>query len=400
MSEFQLHQFKTIDKPLDKAARDAMNALSSRAKVTATSAEYVNHYADFRGDMDILTRLHFDASLYWANFGCRKVIFRFPKAAIDIPRIRQYLFSDVIELRVIDDICLLVFDENADDGGFDTYLENDDDPLSDFLALRNDILKGDYRALYMMWLHIHSPNFLGYVDMSNEYADELEDEDIDFEDEESTEWRAYITEPPVPAGLDKLSAALQAWATFFEMDEDWIASAATASPKADIAPAFDAKAALVNLSDAEKTDFLVRLLADEPALAVTFSRYLANKNPAKPSKANEKRRTVADIAAGVADAIKARKNKENIKAAADLKKRCEDLEKRENQAWKDVNDECDRQSGAGYDKATKILLSLKELAVYRNILPDFTHKLNTVLAEYGGSKAFMQRLQKAGLGRL
>jgi hypothetical protein len=394
MSEFQLHQFKTIDKPLDKAARDAMNALSSRADVTATSAEYINHYSDFRGDMDILTRQYFDASLYWANFGCRKVIFRFPTAAIDIPKIQQYLFADVITLRQIDDVCLLIFDENSEDGGFETWI--DDDPLSGFLALRNDILKGDYRALYMMWLHAHSPNFLGYVEMENEYADALEDEDIDFDDDESEGWKAHIMEPPVPAGLDKLTAALSDWADFFEMNKDWIASAATASPQADVAPAFDATAELAKLSDAEKMYFLEKLLSDEPALSATFIRFLENKNPTKPNKTNNERRSVAEIEAGVIDAIKARTQKEKAAAAAVLKKRCDDLAKREDQAWKDVNNFCDRQGGASYESAVNLLLSLKELAIYRNTTNEFIPKLNAIIEKYSKSKAFIQRLQKAG----
>jgi hypothetical protein len=396
MSEFQLHQFKTIDKPLDKAARDAMNALSSRADVTATSAEYINHYSDFRGDMDILTRQYFDASLYWANFGCRKVIFRFPKTAVDIPKIREYLFADVITLRQIDDVCLLIFDENSEDGGFETWMDDDDDPLSDFLALRNDILKGDYRALYMMWLHAHSPNFLGYVDMSEEYADVLEDEDIDFDEDESDDWKAHIMEPPVPAGLDKLTVALSDWADFFEMNKDWIASAATASPQADAAPAFDAAAELAKLSDAEKMYFLEKLLSDEPALSATFTRFLENKNPTNASKTNSNRRSVAEIEAGVANAIKARTQKEKAAAAAALKKRCDDLAKREAQAWKDVNDFCDKQIGSAYENAVNLLLSLKELAVYRNTTNEFVVKINIVIEKYSKSKAFIQRLQKAG----
>lgn len=80
-----------------------------------------------------------------------------------------------------------------------------------------------------------------------------------------------------------------------------------------------------------------------------------------------------------------------------MKKRCDDLAKREDQAWTAVNDSCDRQIGSAYDNASKLLVSLKELAVYRNTLPDFNTKLQAVLEKYGKSKAFMQRLQKAGL---
>jgi hypothetical protein len=42
------------------------------------------------------------------------------------------------------------------------------------------------------------------------------------------------------------------------------------------------------------------------------------------------------------------------------------------------------------------LLSLKELAVYRNTTPEFVVKINVVIEKYSKSKAFIQRLQKAG----
>jgi phage-related tail fiber protein len=180
------------------------------------------------------------------------------------------------------------------------------------------------------------------------------------------------------------------------MNKDWIASAATASPQADAAPAFDATAELAKLSDAEKTNFLARLLADEPALSATFTRFLENKNPIKANKTNNNRRSLAVIEAGVANAIKARTQKEKAAAAAALKKRCDDLAKREAQAWKDVSGFCDRQVGSSYDLAVKLLLSLKELAIYRNTTNEFIPKLNAIIEKYSKSKALLQRLQKAG----
>jgi hypothetical protein len=150
MSEFQIHQFKTIDRPLDKAAREYMSSLSSRARVTATSAEYVNHYSDFRGDIDKITLLHFDVSLYWANFGCRRVLFKFPKSAKMRERLEPYMFGEHIEMIGNQDCDVLIFDEN-DEGSnnFQSYLE-DESPVDMLVSLRNDMLRGDLRAVYMM----------------------------------------------------------------------------------------------------------------------------------------------------------------------------------------------------------------------------------------------------------
>lgn len=50
MSEFQQHQFRTIDQPLDSKQLKRIRALSSRGHVTSTSATFVYHYSSFRGD--------------------------------------------------------------------------------------------------------------------------------------------------------------------------------------------------------------------------------------------------------------------------------------------------------------------------------------------------------------
>jgi len=42
MSEYQYYEFLAIDRPLDRAAQDALRSISSRARITATS--FTNHY--------------------------------------------------------------------------------------------------------------------------------------------------------------------------------------------------------------------------------------------------------------------------------------------------------------------------------------------------------------------
>ncbi len=42
MSEHQYYEFRSIDRPLDRAAQQELRGLSSRARITATS--FVNHH--------------------------------------------------------------------------------------------------------------------------------------------------------------------------------------------------------------------------------------------------------------------------------------------------------------------------------------------------------------------
>lgn len=50
MSEYQYYEFQAVDRPLDRAAQDALRSISSRARISATS--FVNQYewGDFKGD--------------------------------------------------------------------------------------------------------------------------------------------------------------------------------------------------------------------------------------------------------------------------------------------------------------------------------------------------------------
>ena len=51
MSEYLYYEFQAIDRPLDRAAQDALRSTSSRARITATS--FTNHYEwdDLKGDL-------------------------------------------------------------------------------------------------------------------------------------------------------------------------------------------------------------------------------------------------------------------------------------------------------------------------------------------------------------
>jgi hypothetical protein len=47
MSEYQYYEFQAIDRPLDRAAQDAVRSVSSRARITATSFTNEYNWGDF-----------------------------------------------------------------------------------------------------------------------------------------------------------------------------------------------------------------------------------------------------------------------------------------------------------------------------------------------------------------
>lgn len=142
---------------------------------------------------------YFDAFLYLANWGTRRLMFRQPRGVLDPETAGQYCYTDTASLIETGShlILSLYVDREPDD-----YWDEPGGQLAAMVQARSELAAGDVRLLYLAWLLALQ-------------SDEVDDED---------------TEPPVPAGLRNLSASLQALVDFFEIDEDLIAVAAASSP--------------------------------------------------------------------------------------------------------------------------------------------------------------------------
>ncbi|WP_432835481.1 hypothetical protein [Dactylosporangium sp. CA-092794] len=86
MSEYQYYEFVAIDRPLTRFEQAELRQVSARGRISASS--FVNHY-DFGGlkadPRDWMTR-YFDAHLYLANWGDRRIALRLPVRLLD-PRL-------------------------------------------------------------------------------------------------------------------------------------------------------------------------------------------------------------------------------------------------------------------------------------------------------------------------
>jgi hypothetical protein len=236
MSEYQYYEFLALDRPLTSGQREELRQLSTRAEITATRFSNEYHWGDFRGDPEKMMAEHFDAFLYLANWGTRRLMLRVPRAAIDANLAEQYCCTEAASLIETDDhlIISLYADREPDD-----YWDETAGELGSMVAARSELLGGDHRLLYLAWL------------MGIQW-DHVEDED---------------PEPPVPAGLAGLSAALRAVIDFLEIDEDLIAVAAEASPSLKEEPATGLADWIATLDPAEK-DKLLTMVADGEGLQV------------------------------------------------------------------------------------------------------------------------------------
>ena len=212
MSEYQRYEFMTIDQPLTRAQLDEVKNLSSHIEASSTQATIEYHWGDFKHDpIDVLHKF-FDGFLYWANWGSPRLALRFPHGALPADLIENYDLDDfVIFTRHKDyDILDIHFGEMESPGEWTEY------ELGSLISIREELLEGDLRGLYIAWLASQEAIW-GYDE------DEIKTEGED--DEHNA--------PPVPPALVKLSTAQKELIELLQVSEELVTAAArhsSASP--------------------------------------------------------------------------------------------------------------------------------------------------------------------------
>ena len=395
MSEYQYYEFQAIDRPLSEEEQRYIRSLSSRVTPTPTQAAFTYSFGDFRGDPLKVLERYYDALLYLANWGSKRLAFRFPRAVVDYERLEPYYYAvEEIELTRTEEHVLLDISFHEEGGGWG-WIEGEG-ILSTLVPLRQDILRGDLRALYLAWLR------------SAEYGDGLHDDadEDDFADGEEDETDPAagtasagdeVLEPPVPAGLGQLSAPLRAFVKFFEIDQDLVAAAAEASPPLDAAgDQLERWVAL--LPDDERNQFLVRVARGEPHVDVALARRLRELGGRAGGAAPETpRRTFAALLATAEHLRQRREAKERRAAERARLRRLEELARREPEVWEQVAALIEQKQGRAYDEAVALLGELRDLAEHRGERDRFAARIAAMRDEYPTRSGLLQRLRQAGL---
>lgn len=149
MSEYQYYEFVAIDRPLPARDQAALRAITTRAVITPTRLWNEYHWGDFKGDPLRLMEKYFDAHLYFANWGSRVLMLRFPKSRLDAKTARAFL--DRRDVRATATHTILTFG-SEDDSGSDDEFDADSGWLASLLPLRDALAAGDLRALKLAWL--------------------------------------------------------------------------------------------------------------------------------------------------------------------------------------------------------------------------------------------------------
>lgn len=372
MSEYQYYEFQAIDRPLDNAAQDALRAISSRARITATS--FSNHYewGDLKGDPCKFMENWFDLHLYVANWGTRRLMLRMPARLVKRGDI-DGIIREVDCVRVWNSGDNLIVDIQRVEEGADDW-DDGSGRLAGLAPLRNDVLSGDLRLFYLLWLSA------------------VQDEIVPDEDVE-----------PLP-GIAPLTGPLEAFAEFFYIDRDLVAAAAEAGGNDAAISRDDLQTALATIPDHEKTKLLLRVVDGDPYVSVELRGRLRDKGqaPATRRTAGTLRMRAQEIGEARERADAERREMERRRQAAEAEKarrvRLKALKQRGANVWREIEDGIERRNPAGYDQAMALLSDLQALAEEEGSQDDFSSRVRAIRARHEKKSKFIERLNKLGRG--
>ncbi len=376
MSEYQYYEFQAIDRPLSAADRQALRNLSTRARITATSFTNSYDWGDFKGDPAKLMERWFDLHLYFANWGSRRLMIRLPKRLIDRRRLDTFLGKvDCAEVRIVGEN--LILDIARDEVESDEDWDDGSGWLAALAPLRTDVLAGDPRLFYLLWLTAV--------------------EDDVFE----------AGEPEPMPGIGPMTGALAAFAAFFGLDPDLVQAAAERSAGPSVTSPEAARKAIAAMSDREKTELLMRLFDGAPHVAAELQAEVRDRLAPKPDALPTAARTVGELQVRARAIRRARERVAAEEVAAERRRQAEEAEKarrarldlvmrRGESVWREVETEIERRNPSGYDKAAGLLFDLKAVAEERGAVEDFLRRLRAIRERHARKVRFIERL--AGLG--
>jgi hypothetical protein len=375
MSEYQYYEFLALDRPLTDQQRAELRSISSRAEITAT--RFVNEYqwGDLKGDPQKMVERYFDAFLYLANWGTRRLMFRLPRGVLDAETAQRYCYTDTASVIQTDSHLILSLYVDQDEP--DDYWEEQGGQLAVMVQARSELAAGDLRLLYLAWLLALQ-------------SDEVDDE---------------ATEPPVPAGLGNLSASLQAIVDFLKIDEDLIAVAAESSPS--IEEPRGLAEFLASVEAEEKDALLARVVAGEGAqvqalLLRRFRSVSGVTSAAGPARtAAELWEAVTDFKGAVATALEEHRREEEARRAeakaAAYAKHLDQLATRTEAAWANVAEWIETKRPRDYDLAVSLLKDLQALADRQGGSAAFRKRLGELRAQHQRKPSLLDRFDQAGL---
>ena len=371
MSEYQYYEWQTADRLLTADEQQAVNSLSSHIEVSSSQAVVTYSWGDFKHNPRQVLIRFFDAHLYRANWGSRRLMFRFPAGLLSASLIASFCVRDHIAFNTTEGFDILDMDLSDEEGG--DWIEGGG-WLSGLIPLRNDILGGDYRSLYLAWLKA--------MDLTGGETSRRGQDDSEG------------LPPIVPAGLGQLSPALERFAELFEIPACLIEAATEISSPVAESEAVDFLPLAARLPRDVCDAFLGRVAQGDTRAGLELRKRLLSLMPPSPT-APEVRRTATQLLQRAKVIQVAREAREQERARKQHEDEMKDLASREEEIWSQVASLVGLKKTTGYDEAVQLLAKLAQLAAFRKTQDDFRRRVRDLRDRYKRLSGFQWRVDQA-----
>ena len=374
MSEYQYYEFAAIDGPISDEGLRYARGCSSRADVSRVRWQNTYTFGDFHGSVDTLLK-HYDAHFYIANWGTVRLGLAFPKEVIAPEAIQTYLWGGKRQERTLTvkesgNRCIVWWERNEEGGWGWTEGEG---LLDQLIGVREELMRGDYRALFLGWLADFDPD----------------------------EWRdptdGAVVMPPVPAGLERLSPALAALIEHFPVDRDALAVAAGLS-QASTPDRIPIAAVLEKLPVSEMRAWLARVAeGGGPGVMTQLNRLTY---PRVESPLGQAMRCT-DFAAKTIQTLEVRRKKEAVAAAAKRQREAAlrrqhlaSIMQRADAIWSELAPLMEQKIASAYDQVATQLQELRDACAQAGDIGGFQQKLGEFRLRYSNRPAMLRRIEK------
>ena len=382
MSEYQYFEFLAMDRPLSQREMDRLRRISTRARITPFSFVNEYHWSGLKADPRDLMRDYFDVHIYVANWGEVTLMMRLPRQAIEVTTLKAFCTAPYLEFMKSSRDNYLLFWSLGESENYDRVA---DDQGSGWMArlapLREELLRGDMRSLYIGWLRGVTTGDTG----------------------------PDAREPLAMDGLGELTDAQRALAEFIEVDIDLLTGAAQGNAAKPETP-FDGESLdtwLHELPDSDIHAYLKQVLqGEETRVARELQRKYVTWLKTTTSEQTGVRRSVAELWR-LAEHAKSQR----LRKQASARQRADRKRKRQREAvlrtlsdnfpraWKSVRQNAEKGHAHAYDAACQHLIDLRDAYLLIGDPAAFEKRLQRFVEKYSRRPALISRLVKAGLWR-
>ena len=382
MSEYQYYEFAAIDRPLTRPEMAELRAVSSRADITPSG--FTNHYewGDLKADPADWMRRYFDAFIYTANWCSCRLALRLPLATFGKAELTPFTTSHALTVDAGDDHWIFYWslDESENQDRFG--MEDGSGWMRRLAPLRDELLRGDLRPLYLGWL-------------AGATGGEIRDDAL---------------EPELPPGLSALSPPQQALAEFLEIDSDMLAAAATGSANASRADVAELDRIDEWVGEWQRDEMVVVLKLIAQGRAHDAERRVKSSHAAW-LKARRPSRVCTTSQRSVAELRELAKSASGMRLEREAKERATQEAERHRQReaylrllmanvdkrWDAIHEQAQRGSASGYEQATRALAELSDGYALTASRETFDHALRRFLVRHATRPALLRRLSEAGI---